>query len=83
MTYDPLRKAFVIPADDMTRAAHYLRWSMNHIRCAAGLPLDRYKQEGAMQSPDFAQAGIFEAAKCLGLDLGATRPEDLDLRDER
>jgi hypothetical protein len=80
MNYDPLKKVIQISPEEASRAAAYLLWSMKHIRLTAGLPLDRHERPGCMESPDFAQAGILSAAQCLGLDLGATKPEHIDLR---
>jgi hypothetical protein len=32
-----------------------------------------------MQHPDFAEAGIIDAARALGIDLGSDRPGQLDV----
>jgi hypothetical protein len=47
----------------------------------AGLPLDKYRQDGPLSNADHAQRGIIDAAKKLGIDLGADWGSDLDLRD--
>jgi hypothetical protein len=83
MNYNPLKRVIQIAPADAERAAHILLWAMKHIRLASGRPLDRHSRDCAMDSADFAQAGIMDAAKALGLDLGADCAEQIDLRDVR
>jgi hypothetical protein len=80
MTYDTDRKAFIIPVADMERASHQLLWAMSHVRRTAMMPLDGYKADGPMRSADFAQSGIFDAMQTLGMDTGAKRYNEVDLR---
>ncbi len=81
MTYDPDKKAFVIPVQDMEEAVHRMQWAMVHIRLAGGLPLDGYKDhDGPMTSYDFAQSGIFDAIRTLGVSLNSDRFFKLDIR---
>jgi len=35
-----------------------------------------------MEDPDFAESGILDAARKLGIDLGADRPGKLDVSNE-
>ncbi len=84
MTYDPDKKAFVIPVQDMERAVGQMLWAMTHIRLAGGLPLDSYKDhDGPMTSYDFAQSGIHDAIKVLGVSLNSDRFHLLDLRKHK
>ena len=81
MTYDPDKKAFIIPMEDIGRITHQLLWAMKHVRKASNLPLDAYEESpGLMQSADFAQNGIFDALVALGVSLPANRYFELDLR---
>lgn len=73
----------VLPAEAITAGAGHLRWALKNVREAAGLPLDRYDRAGPLESADFAQIAIIEAAEVLGIDLGVRRTEfyKLDLRE--
>lgn len=81
MTYDPHKKAFIIPTEDMEIATDNLLWAMLHARKAGGISADAYEDPpGAMKPHDFAQAGIFDALTRLGVWLPANRYYELDLR---
>jgi len=54
---------------------------MRHIRLQAGLPLDRYRQEGGLTDADHAMKAILDAAKALGIEMEAEWGEQLDLRN--
>ena len=83
MTYHAPTNQFTIHPDDLRRASHSLRWAINHIRKGHGLDPKGYKREGPMDDPEFAEQGILDAAKNLGIDLGADRPGKLDVsRDQ-
>ncbi len=34
-----------------------------------------------MEDPDFAESGILDAARALGIDLGSQRPGKIDVSD--
>lgn len=81
MKYHAPTNQFTVEAGDLQSAAYSLTYAMRHIRHTAGLPLDRYRQDGPLSNADHAQRGIIDAAKKLGIDLGADWGSDLDLRD--
>lgn len=72
--------AFLVPADALHQASHALIEAIKHIRIQAGLPLSPYTLQGPMQAPQFAEASILEAARNLGIALGADRFGQLNLR---
>ena len=82
MIYDAKTKRFTVSAQEMQLAAGSFYYALRHIRELAGLPLDRYERDGALENADHAQRGILDAAKTLGIDLGAEWGEDLDLRED-
>lgn len=82
MLYHAPTNQFTVSADDLQRASHSLRWAIKHIRLGHSLDLKGYKRPGAMDDPEFAEAGILDAAKQLGIDLGADRPGKLDVSME-
>ncbi len=54
---------------------------MKHIRQAAGLPLEPYKRDSAITHADHAQKNLIDAAERLGIDLGASWGNEIDLRE--
>ena len=81
-TYDPTRKVFLVPADDLEAVSGFLRLAMREIRQLAGLPLDKYERHGLLLPPDHAQRNLIEAAECLGIDFGGARwGNEIDLRE--
>lgn len=80
MTYDPIKKVIQIKPADAELAIHSIRYALRHIRSMAGLPMDKYKSDGALTHADHAQRGIIQACERLGIDLGAEWGNELDLR---
>jgi hypothetical protein len=56
---------------------------MGHIRDMAKKPRKPYKSDGALTPCDYACKGIIDAAKDLGIDLGADWGHELDLTSEK
>ncbi len=81
MVYNHQAKAFTIDTKQLEFAAMSFMYAIKHIRRAAGLPLDKYKNDKAMESPDFAMKGIIDGAKALGIEPGAEFGEQIDVRD--
>lgn len=79
MNYHAPTKQFTVAVKDLEHAAGSLRYAMRHIRLMAGLPMTPHKRDGALTSADHAQKGILDAAKALGLDMGAEWGEMIDL----
>lgn len=82
MQYHAPTNRFTVSPDDLQRAAHNLRWSIKHIRQGHGLDPKGYDRSGPMDDPEFAESGILQAAKNLGIDLGTDRPGKLDVSNE-
>jgi len=57
----------------------YLLNAIRHIRDANGLDVAGYSHQGMMKNPQFAETYILDAAKKLGIDLGAERYGELDV----
>lgn len=76
---------FTVDANDMKMAAHSFRYAIRSIRELAGLPMGKYRKDGPLESADHAQKGILDAAKALGIDMGAEWGHELDVsfEDER
>ena len=79
MTYHAPSNQFTVSQDDIQRAAGELLWAIKMIREGHGLDPNGYKHEGPMDSPQFAENGILNAARVLGIDLGAPRYGMLDV----
>lgn len=80
MKYHHPTKAFTVDPKDLERASDSLMWAIKCIRETAKLPLEPRKTEVGMEPPDFAEQAILDAAKALGIDLGAERYGRLDVR---
>lgn len=85
MMYNPKSKSIEIPQNALDMVYHELLYAIRNIRQLAGLPLDKYKKEpGEGFTPaDLAQISILNAAKAIGIDMGAQRGEQLDVREEK
>lgn len=82
MKYHAPTNQFTVSPRDLQMAAHSLLWAIKHIRQASGRSLRGGKEDpGQMEDPDFAESGILDAARNLGIDLGADRPGKLDVSD--
>lgn len=79
MKYHAPTNQFTISADELQRACHSLCWAIRHIREGHKLSPKGYERTGPMDDPEFAEQGILDAAKNLGIDLGADRPGKLDV----
>jgi len=79
MKYHAPTKQLTVAHSDLEYCCHALRHSLRHIRDMAGLPHGKYVISYPMSDADHAQAGIFEAAKALGIDLGSDRFNELDV----
>jgi hypothetical protein len=81
MKYIAKSKSFTITEKELQLATYSLLWAIKNIRELANLPLDKYERKGPLESADFAQKGILDAASAIGIDLGAEWGEQLDVRD--
>lgn len=79
MTFHAPTGKFTVDADELKRASNSLLWAISHIRAGHKLDPKGYSITGPMVDPHFAEAGILDAARDLGIDLGASRPGKLDV----
>jgi hypothetical protein len=80
MQYHAPTDQFTISADDMKRASSTLRYAIKNIR--DGAKLDRKGYDNLKRESDWAEyseSAILDAARKLGIDLGADRPGKLDV----
>jgi len=83
MKYHAPTKQFTVSPDALARASSSLLYAMGHIRDMAKKPRKPYKSDGALTPCDHACKGIIDAAKDLGIDLGADWGHELDLTSEK
>lgn len=79
MDYHAQSKRFTVSMRDLEGATAGLYCAIRHIRKLEGLPMAPYKRDGALTGADFAQKAILDAAKSLGIDMGAEWGNVLDL----
>ena len=80
MNYHAPTNQFTISADDMKRASYTLRYAIKKIRIGAQLDpkgYDSFKRESDWA--EHSEGAILDAARSLGIDLGADRPGKLDV----
>jgi len=84
MNYHAPTDQFTMHPADMKRAASLLRYAIRHIRNGANLDPTGYKNQARETDwAEFSEDAILDAAKALGIDLGADRPGKLDVsKDE-
>lgn len=81
MHYHAPTKQFTVSLDNLQSSASYMRFAIQMIRKSAGLPLEGGERSGPMTSACHAEQSILDASRLLGVDLGATRAGQLDVRD--
>lgn len=82
MNYNPRTGHIQITTKEAERACCLLRQALKNIRRASGRTLDKHERPGVMDYHDHAGLNILDAAKALGIDMGAEWPEQLDLRGD-
>ena len=81
VSYDPIRKVFLVSVDDMSKVGLYLRLALRGIRELDALPLGRYERSGRLELADHVQRNVLEAAEYLGMTLGGRWGNEIDLSD--
>jgi hypothetical protein len=81
MKYSTVHKALIIPVEDLERAAASLRYAIKAHRKSHNLPLTRFKHQGPVNDIYMVESVLLDAAKSVGLELGAARVGDLDVSD--
>jgi hypothetical protein len=82
MKYHAPTDQFTIAAADLKLASRAFRWAIKHIREGHGLDTKGYQNDGPMGDPHFAECGILDGARALGIDLGADRAGELDVSSD-
>ncbi len=81
MRFHAPTKQFTVSLDQIQSCTDNLQFAIKKIRQAAGLPLDGNAYQGAaMDDACHAEQAILNACQALGIDLGATRAGQLDVR---
>lgn len=81
MKYHAPTGQFTITQKSLEYAAHSFIGAIRHIREISGRPLTKYKVDGPLEAPEFAQQRIIDAAKNLGIDLGSEWGNELDVSE--
>ncbi len=81
MNYNPIKKCLEIPVENAQEVYFLLLYALKHIRIVAGLTLDKYEKDGALENVDHAQKAVIDLAISLGIDLGVKWGNELDLRN--
>jgi hypothetical protein len=81
MKYHAPTKQFTVSKENLDMAYYSFIYAIRHIREIAGLPMTRYQRDGMLSNADHAQKGILDAAKALGIDMGADWGDALDVSE--
>lgn len=83
MQYHAPTERFTISPEEMKRASYLLRYAIANIRTGAGLDKKGYRAvERPLDWAEYAEGGILDAAKSMGLHLGAEEPGKLDVSSD-
>lgn len=80
MIYHAPSNEFTVPLDSLKSGAASLRFAIKMIRQTAGLPLEGGERPVQMSDACHAEQAILDASRMLGIDLGAARAGQLDVR---
>lgn len=81
MKYHAPTHQFTVSPEDLKSASNRLCWAIKHIRLGHNLDPKGYKRPGPMDNPEFAEEGILNAARSLGIDLGTDTAGKLDVSE--
>jgi hypothetical protein len=73
MKYHAPTQSFVIDTTALKEAAMCLRFALRNVRQQSGFPLEPHKRQGPMTPACHAERAL--------IDLGGTKPGQIDLRD--
>lgn len=83
MEYHSPTNQFTVDREALKRASSLLRYAISKIRDGAGEPWKGYDHlKRPSDWAEYAESGILDAAKTLGIDLGADRPGKLDVSSD-
>ncbi len=81
MKYHAPSGQYVISQKTIEYVSHSFLAAIRHIREISGRPLTKYKVDGPLEAPEFAQQRLIDAAKSIGIDLGSEWGNELDVSD--
>ncbi len=83
MKYHAPTKSFVIRQEQLEHVSLLLLFAIQKVREMGGRPLEGYKRNGPMESPEFAEATILDIARALDIDLGTGDKPGIGVLDVR
>ncbi|WP_409286869.1 hypothetical protein [Pseudomonas guariconensis] len=81
MLYHAPTKQFTVPVDQLEAFAANMRFAIKTIRQMGGKALEGGDSTVAMTKACHAEQAILDAARLIGVDLGAARSGHLDVRE--
>ena len=81
MQYHAPTKQFTIEQRALHGVVMHLRYAIRYIRTVNGKPLTPSRREGPVDEAYCAEAALLDAAREIGIDMGAERPGLLDVSD--
>jgi hypothetical protein len=82
MNFHAPTNQFTVSAEALARASIKLRHAIKNIRAGAGFDLTGYDwTKTSTPWAEYAEDAILNAARDLGIDLGASKPGKLDVSD--
>lgn len=79
MQYHAPTQQFTIEQSAFRGVVLHLKYAIRHIRKTAGLPLTSHRHEGVVDEAYCAEAALLDAAREIGIHMGAERPGMLDV----
>ncbi|CAD0266076.1 conserved hypothetical protein [Pseudomonas veronii] len=80
MQYHAPSKQFTVSLDSLQRSTACMRFAIKKIRQTACLPLEGGERPVQMTDACHAEQAVLDASRMLGIDLGAARAGQLDVR---
>lgn len=81
ITFNAHTKNLEIPIATLEKVSFELVYTLRSIREIAGKPMGKYKRPGPLEPSDHAQRAVLDIAKALGINMGATWGNEIDLRN--
>lgn len=81
MKYHAPTDSFVVDVSSVKHAALLLRIVMKDVRELGGFPLEPHSRQVQMTKACHIEYSLLELAEKIGVDLGGSRPGQVDLRE--
>ena len=82
MRYHAPTGQFTVSPQDLEYAATSLIAVLRHIRTFSARPLTKYRLDGPLEEPEFAQQRVIDIANSMGIDLGSEWAYEIDVQDD-